>query len=186
MWDNRPNNDQYPQIGFDYEPRIATMQANGVQVPLLDSSITGYDTDSQSIFVYEDTLEFFQLIFGQIFPSGAKRLVGLGPTVVDNTDTIVYGNDYVNTALIDQYQLIYQRAVKQAYFGVVLEFLVDIDLLDFSNLSFRRKWHIKYYSGAWGEIDFYARISRVTDYVFDENLLTPVELIADNNNFICE
>ena len=96
MWDGVPTDSNYPQVGFQYAPRIATMQANGVQVPLLNPSITGYDTDSQSVFVYEDTLSFFQLIFGQIFPSGAKRLVGLGPTVVDNTDTIVYGNDYVN------------------------------------------------------------------------------------------
>jgi hypothetical protein len=186
MWEGAPTGDNYPDVGFDYEPRIATMQANGGQIVVLEPSITGYDTNSESIYVYEDNITFFQLIFGQIFPDAVKRKIGLGPTVVSLTDTIVYGNDFVNTALLDQYQVIYQRAIKQAYFGVVLEFLVDIDLLDFANLSFRRKWHIKYYSGAWGEIDFYARISRVTDYVFGANILTPVEVIADNNNFICE
>ncbi len=184
MWESAPTGDNYPDVGFDYEPRIATMQANGGQIVVLEPSITGYDTNSESIYVYEDNITFFQLIFGQIFPDAVKRKGG--SNLFPLTDTIVYGNDFVNTALLDQYQLIYQRAIKQAYFGVVLEFLVDIDLLDFANLSFRRKWHIKYYSGAWGEIDFYARISRVTDYVFGANILTPVEVIADNNNFICE
>lgn len=184
MWANVPTDDNYPDIGFDYGPRIATAQANGVWTMLLEPSVTGYENDTETLYVYEDNLLAAHVVLGQIFPDGAKRKDFFN--TFDLTDTIVYGNDYINTALKDQYQLIYERAIKQAYFGVVLEFLVCIDLIDFSNLSFRRKWHIKYYSCAWGEIDFYARISRVTDYVFGANILTPVEVIADNNNFICE
>ena len=184
MWESQPTDDNYPEVGFNYAPRIATIQANGLWTMLLEPSVTNYDANTETQYVYEDDLFAAQLILGQIFPEGTKRTNGF--ITVDLTDTIVYGNDFVNTLLVDQYQLIYERAIRQAYFGVVLEFLVNIDLIDFSNLSFRRKWHVKYYSKAWGEIDFYARISRVTDFVFCGNLLTPVELIADNNNFICE
>lgn len=181
MWESEPTEeDEYPSIGYRYTPRIA------IAYPLatnnnFDPSLTGQDNLALSAFVYEDSPQTFYNLFGQIFPEGIT-IVRLGFPDSSPDLGIIYGNG-VNPNIQDFYDLVYSRSINQAYFNLGLEFLVKIDLVDFSNLSFRRKWHVKYKSGNWGEIDFYARLSRVADYAIGEDLTTPVQLVPDNNNF---
>lgn len=182
MWESEPSEDSvYPQRGFDYAPRIALayLLANSIKV---DPVLTGQDVQTSSSFVYEDSPQTFYNLFGQIFPEGISIQPNPPDPLFEPELAIVYGNG-VNPTINDLYELVYSRSINQAYFNLALDFLVLIDLIDFSNLSFRRKWHVKYKSGNWGEIDFYARLSRVQDYLIGGNITTPVELVPDNNNF---
>ena len=184
MWESAPPNaNEYPEKGYSFAPRIAIAydQPNNVAIPEV---ISGLDYITRSGFIYEDTGEVFYNPFGQIFPEGITIVPISGGSPYELDLTVVYGNG-VNELLKDYYQFIYERSIKQAYFAIALEFLVLLDIADFSNLSFRKKWHLKYNSANWGEIDIYCRLSLVSDYVIGENLTTPVELIPDNNNFIC-
>lgn len=182
LWQGEENEGIYPDVGFDYTPRIAIIQANGLWTTLLEPSVTGFDSDTESRYVYEDNILAAHLVLGQIFPDGVKRTNSID--VFDLTDTIIYGSDTVNPNLPDLYDIVYQRAINQAYFGICLEFLIKLNLIDFSAFSFRTKWYLKYCSKAWGEIEIYARVSRIEDFVINDCLTTPVQLIPDNNNFL--
>lgn len=182
MWEGEGTDGNYPDVGYEYAPRIAVIQANGVWTMQLEPSLTGFTSNTETRFIYEDDVFVAHLILGQIFPEGAKRKDFF--STFDLTDTVVYGSDGINANLPDLYDLIYQRAINQAYFGICLEFLVKLNLIDFSAFSFRTKWYLKYCSKAWGEIEIYARVSRIEDFVINDCLTTPVQLIPDNNNFL--
>lgn len=178
LWDGVPSEDDtYPSKGFDFTPRILIAYEG---FPLLEPSISGRDVDTTPSFIYQDSVSnIFYDLFGQIFPEGVKFTI-VSPQLTPDMAN-VYGNG-VNPNIKDQFTFFYSRMINQAYFGVVLNFLVKLDLLDFTNLSFRRKWKVRYLSEPWGEIFFYARLSRVDDYVIGENITTPVQLISDSNN----
>lgn len=189
MWESQPTEEgEYPEIGYDFAPRIAI--AYQTSFHYVAPELSGKDTDTLGLVPYEGGFNSFLNHFGQIFPDGVFSNI-FGGIAVGPPDpafnfypdlAIVYGNG-VNPSIKDFYALVYERSINQAYFLIALSFLVDLDLVQFSNLSFRRKWHIKYKSGAWGEIDFYARLSRVSDFLIGGNITTPVQVIPDNNNF---
>lgn len=181
MWESQPTDEfAYPSIGFDYAPRIAIAYelASHIETP---PSVNGQDLTGFSLFVYEDSQRSFYNLFGQIFEDGVMIKPFLNPIYQANL-AIVYGNS-INPNIDDFFKLVYNKSINQAYFNIALSFLVMLDLASFSNISFRRKWHLKYLSAAWGEIDIYCRLSFVQDYVIGENIVTPVELVPDNNNF---
>jgi hypothetical protein len=185
MWESTPPEEgAYPKIGYNLQPRICIAYdlANNVQT---SSEINGQSNFSSSAFVYEDQRQSFYNPFGQIFPEGVTANPFPSQPSIDLNLSVVYGNG-VNENIIDYYQFIYEKSIKQAYFAIALNFLVMIDIIDFSNLSFRNKWHLRYNSNVWGQIDIYCRISAVKDYVIGGDITTSIELIPDNNNFICE
>lgn len=184
MWEAQVTNEgEYPKLGFNYKPRIgiAYDMPNNVYTT---AAFNGQSDDSFSFFVYEDIPKSNYNPFAQIFPEGVSITpIPLNPSY-DLNLSVVYGSG-INENITNFYEMIYEMSIKQAYFAVPLGFLVLLDIVDFSNISFRRKWHLKYNSAMWGEIDIYCRLSSVKDYVIGENLTTSVELIPDNNNFIC-
>jgi hypothetical protein len=177
LWSGVPSEGElYPSRGYDFKPRI--LMAYELGWPLMQESATGLVGDRRSLWYYEDSSQVNYNLFGQIFPDGIT-VTGIFPLVTPDMAN-VYGNGR-NPNIKDQFTLFYSRIIQQAYFGVVLNFLVKLDLVDFSNISFRRKWKVRYLA-PWGEIFFYARLSRVDDYVIGENITTPVQLISDSNN----
>lgn len=185
----------YPEKGFNINPRI--LFAYSPDNPAFDkfestyvfADVSGIQQDFPFGVVYQDSFRR-DLVqpFSQIMPNGVRSytsLVSDPATLQELTETIVYGNG-VEEIREDLYNIIYRRAITQAYFRIALEFLVMLDLADFQNLSFRRKVHLKYKSGAFGEIDIFARVSRVTDYVIGGNITTPVQLLPDGNTFACD
>jgi hypothetical protein len=183
MWESQSTDGAYPLRGYDFAPRIAIAYPRSNPITL-QPSLTGQADPTILSYVYEDMLIPFGEIFLQIGPDG----LSFTPVFVPGPDqapdlAVVYGNDF-NPAIEDLWTFIYSNSVNQAYFNIALNFLVLVDLITFSNISFRRKWKVKYLSSAWGEIYFFARLSRVTDYSIGDNITTPVELIPDNNNFM--
>ncbi len=181
MWESEPTDDSsYPEKGFEYTPRIAIAYKLADTVEF-EPSLTGQSDETISFFVFEDVAQSFYNLFSQIFPEGIT-MKKLGDPNSSPELAVVYGNG-VNELIDDNFDLIYSRVINQAYFGISLNFLVLISLLEFSDVSFRRKWRVKYNSEAWGQIEFYARLSSIDDFVIGENLTTPVSLIPDSNNF---
>lgn len=184
MWESAPTEENtYPKIGYNFAPRIA-IAYDYVGSIETTAAFNGQSDVSLSFFVYEDVPQPAYNPFGQIFPDGVSINPQPGNPSFDLDLSVVYGNG-VNPNIKDFYQFIYEKSIKQAYFAIALGFLVRLDIIDFSNLSFRNKWHLKYNSILWGEIDIYCRLSAVKDYVIGEDITTSVELIPDNNNFIC-
>lgn len=182
MWETQPTESgTYPETGYKFAPRwaISYPLANNVQA---SAALLGRDNPANSLYIYEDQLQGFYNLFGQIFPDGLTLVIVPGPNITPDLAN-VYGNDQTNTNIKDYWTMYYSRAINQAYFNIALNFLVHLSLIEFSNLSFRRKVLVKYLSEPWGQILFYARLSRVEDFVIGENLTTPVELLPDNNNF---
>ncbi len=184
MWESAPTDENtYPKVGYNFAPRIAI--AYDLPNSLLTTAeFNGQSDFSTSRFVYEDASQSFYNPFAQIFPEGISATPFPGNPSYDLDLSVVYGNG-INENIKDYYQFIYEKSIKQAYFAIALNFLVLLDIVDFSNLSFRNKWKLKYNSSLWGEIEIYCRLSAVKDYVIGANLTTSVELIPDNNNFIC-
>lgn len=184
MWESSPTDENdYPERGYSFAPRIA-IAYDKPNTMIIPSEVSGQTDLTNSGYIYEDSVFVEYNPFGQIFQDGISITPIPGNPSYDLDLTVVYGNG-INELLKDFYQFIYERSINQAYFAIALDFLVLLDIVDFSSLSFRRKWHLKYNSSQWGQIDIYCRLSLVNDYVLNENLTTPVELIPDNNNFIC-
>jgi len=182
MWEDNSRDGTYPARGYDFTPRIAIAYPRSNPITL-QPELTGQTDETLLVYVYEDQVINFGELFLQIAPVGLSFTPAIPPGP-DQTPglAVVYGNDF-NPSIQDLWNFIYSKSVNQAYFNIALNFLVLIDLVTFSNISFRRKWKVKYLSSAWGEIAFFARLSRVNDYSIGENITTPVELIPDNNNF---
>ena len=183
MWESTPTEEGvFPDRGYSFAPRIA-IAYDKTDTIVTTAAFNGQDLDSLCFFVYEDETKDSYNLFGQIFPEGIDAYNGMAPAFSLDL-TVVYGNG-LNTNLKDYYQFIYENSIKQAYFAIALNFLVLLDIVDFSNLSFRNKWRLRYDSTLWGEIEIYCRLSSVNDYVIGGNITTAVELIPDNNNFTC-
>ncbi len=184
LWESQPSNfGEYPSRGYDFAPRLGIAYEYALDI----RAFKGFTTSLQGS-VYEDTFNYQNNCFGQVFQTTPYQIqyyaVSGGGLVSDPRLSIVYGlapNDYA--AGSDLWQMIYRRSIAQAYFNIAIKLMAEIDLLVFSKLSFRQKWHLVYNSVAWGQIDIYCRLSYLNDYVIGENILTPIELIPDTNNF---
>ncbi len=187
LWESEASANEQPALGYKFAPRIGIAYEESFRIEIFNIGVN----PSLDMFVYEDTLWAQANCFAQIYPVLPITVV-FYPTSAPATPTycdlgIVYGRGIYDEITPDLWELVYRRSVNQAYFNISLRLLADIDLTVFSAFSFRQKWHLVYNSLAWGEIDIYCRISYIQDYVIGGNMVTPIELIPDSNNFLnCE
>lgn len=185
LWESESPVNTQPTLGYDFAPRICIAYQKSFEIRVYDNIDP---IPSLDMFVYEDTLWAQANCFGQIYPSAPYTIVYF-PTAFPTTAyypdlQIVYGKGDNESGDSDLWKMIYRKSVNQAYFNISIRLMAKIDLTAFSRLSFRQKWHLVYNSAAWGQIDIYCRLSYIQDYVIGVNMLTPIELIPDSNNFL--
>ena len=120
---------------------------------------------------------------GQIFPPGFRNSIPSGGVPVDYKDAVVYGSDEYNANLPGNYEIFYKDAIDRIYFAVPIEFLIRLTLEDFLNFSPRDRIFIRYFSDRFGEINFYSRVSKISDFVLNKMISTPVELQPNDQSF---
>jgi hypothetical protein len=184
LWESEASANEQPALGYKFAPRIGIAYEESFRIEIFNIGLN----PSLDMFVYEDTLWAQANCFAQIYPVLPITVV-FYPTSSPATPTycnlgIVYGRGIYDEITPDLWELVYRRSVNQAYFNIALRLMADIDLTVFSALSFRQKWHLVYNSLAWGQIDIYCRLSYIQDYVIGGNMVTPIELIPDSNNFL--
>lgn len=184
LWESEASANQQPAIGYNFVPRIGIAYELSLDIRTYNIG----PNPSLGGFIYEDTFAYQKNCFAEIYPAlpqTVQYFTPSAPSVPVTPDlSIVYGRGGFDNFSLDLWELIYRRSVNQAYFNIALRLMADIDLTVFSALSFRQKWHLVYNSLAWGQIDIYCRLSYIQDYVIGGNLVTPIELIPDSNNFL--
>jgi len=122
----------------------------------------------------------------QIYPKGFhgfKQLV-ISPEPILyllDEEAAVYGTDEYNAELGGTYERFYLEALKSIYSVIPLEFLIKLGYLDFINFSHRDKVFISYKSTKLGEVNFFAKVSKVIDFVLNKTIATPILLIPNSN-----
>ncbi len=186
LWESESAANEQPALGYKFTPRIGIAYEKSFHIEAIDT--VGSSGTALDMFVYEDTLWAQANCFGQIYPITPQKVefytVAAPAVMIEPRLQIVYGRGIDKIAIPDLWEMIYRKSVNQAYFNISIRLMAKIDLTTFSKLSFRQKWHLVYNSAAWGQIDIYCRLSYIQDYVIGVNMLTPIELIPDSNNFL--
>jgi len=184
LWESGASANEQPALGYNFAPRIGIAYEKSFNIQAISTVGGGTALD---MFVYEDSLWAQANCFGQIYPITPRKIefytVAAPAVMVEPRLQIVYGRGIDKIAIADLWEMVYRKSVNQAYFNISIRLMADIDLTVFSALSFRQKWHLVYNSLAWGQIDIYCRLSYIQDYVIGGNMVTPIELIPDSNNF---
>jgi len=184
LWEFEAEVNEQPNVGYNFSPRIAIAYDYAFKIRVQDLLVPNLSIDG---YVYEDSYSNQTNCFAQTYSSYPKNVAYfsiLAPStpVIPNL-SIIYGRGIYDLDIPDLWELVYRRAINQAYFNIAIKVMAEIDLGTFSSLSFRKKWHLVYNSLAWGQIDIYCRLSYIEDYVIGANMLTPIELIPDSNYF---
>lgn len=186
LWESEAPANEQPALGYNFAPRIGIAYEKSFHIEVIDT--VGSSGTALDMFVYQDTLWAQANCFGQIYPINPQKVefytVAAPAVMVEPRLQIVYGRGVDKIAIPDLYEMIYRKSINQAYFNISIRLMAKIDLTTFSKLSFRQRWHLVYNSAAWGQIDIYCRLSYIQDYVIGVNMLTPIELIPDSNNFL--
>lgn len=188
IWDREKGEDgSYPPQSTKIVPRICLAWIDSFMIfdPV---NFPDVEVFTRGGFRWTESTSLFQpnyAPFGQIFPEGVEY-----DTIISRDffeEAVVYGSDEYNTNIEDGYSLFYEEDVRLLYFGVPVNFLIDLTLEDFSRFSFRNKYFVRYRSERFGSIEFFARVSIITDFIVNRRLTTPVTLLPDVRNFkICD
>lgn len=184
LWEGEGTNEgEYPEQGYNFAPRL------GIAYPLsldIRSIVNNPLIPALQGSVYEDTFNYQKNCFGQVFQTTPIYVqYYISGTPYDPDLSIVYGQAPFDLDTgSDLWTMIYSLSIRQGYLQIAINLMAEIDLSVFSNLSFRQKWHLIYDSLAWGQINIYARLGQIQDYVIGENIVTPIELVPDAAYFL--
>lgn len=125
----------------------------------------------------------------QLFPFGFTQTELISGTIYPLSDrSVAFSTHQFGSNTSGLYEALHLEAIKRTYSTTSLEFLAKISFIDFLNFSHRSKVLINYRSKTLGMMSFYARVSSLTDFVINKDILTPITLAPNLNriNISCE
>jgi hypothetical protein len=183
IWDSEPNEGELlpEKPSTNIKPRICL--AYGYGFVALTSTAAGQVNPTFGQYTNEDgTIQNEYLLFSQVLPDG----IAVVAATTTEDEMIVYGSD-IRTDLVGNYEHFYEETLRTLYFGFPIEFLILLNLNDLVNFSNRDRIFFRYYSKVYGDLSLFARVVKITDFLINRNLTTPIQLLPKTNFFnLCQ
>ena len=179
VWDSAPEEgeflptDQATSIG----PRI--ILAYGYDSVGLSEEASGSPNPKFGQYQKDDgTIVNEYLLSGQVLIEGVDVIPSTGTA----DEMIVYGSR-IRTDIEGNSFYLYTETIRTFYFAFPVEFLFLLTLNDLINFSNRDRIFFKYFSEIYGELTLYSRVVKITDFLINRELTTPVQLLPRVNFF---
>lgn len=183
LWDSEPEQGEFlpEKQSTNIKPRICLSYGYGFVA--VSGPVAGQPNPTFGQYTNEDgAIQNEYLLFGQVLPVGVSVITS--PST--QNEMIVYGSD-IRPDLVGNYEHFYQETLRTLYFGFPIEFLILLNLNDLTNFSNRDRIFFKYYSKVYGQLSLFARVVKITDFLINRKLTTPVQLLPKTNFFnLCE